>query len=435
MTDARSIITKIKKKETPSKEELIWFSKSLADKSISDAQVAAFAMAVTLNGLEERALVALTSAMRDSGDTLKWKTDKPVLDKHSTGGVGDCASLIIAPLLAAAGICVPMISGRGLGHTGGTLDKLESIPGINVNMDSALLAKVVDKVGCAIVSATVNIAPADKRLYAIRDVTATIDCLELITASILSKKLAAGLEGLVLDVKSGNGAFMKSSEDARILGKALVETANLAGCKTLALITDMNEPLAPSIGNAVEVNDVMDVLVHSKEGRLKELCLKLGSELLVTNGVIASLTEAKAKLESLLESGDAAETFGKMIAAMGGPIDFVENWKFFLPEAPVILEVKAESGGYIAGWNSEALGLTCVNLGAGRKVETDTINPAVGISDISPIGTHLQRGKPILKIHAARIETAETAARQVFNALILSQNIPTERPLVLDKVT
>lgn len=435
MTDARSIITKIKKKETPSKEELIWFSKSLADKSISDAQVAAFAMAVTLNGLEERALVALTSAMRDSGDTLKWKTDKPVLDKHSTGGVGDCASLIIAPLLAAAGICVPMISGRGLGHTGGTLDKLESIPGINVNMDSALLAKVVDKVGCAIVSATVNIAPADKRLYAIRDVTATIDCLELITASILSKKLAAGLEGLVLDVKSGNGAFMKSSEDARILGKALVETANLAGCKTLALITDMNEPLAPSIGNAVEVNDVMDVLVHSKEGRLKELCLKLGSELLVTNGVIASLTEAKAKLESLLESGDAAETFGKMIAAMGGPIDFVENWKFFLPEAPVILEVKAESSGYIAGWNSEALGLTCVNLGAGRKVETDTINPAVGISDISPIGTHLQRGKPILKIHAARIETAETAARQVFNALILSQNIPTERPLVLDKVT
>ena len=435
MTDARSIITKIKKKETPSKEELIWFSKSLADKSISDAQVAAFAMAVTLNGLEERALVALTSAMRDSGDTLKWKTDKPVLDKHSTGGVGDCASLIIAPLLAAAGICVPMISGRGLGHTGGTLDKLESIPGINVNMDSALLAKVVDKVGCAIVSATVNIAPADKRLYAIRDVTATIDCLELITASILSKKLAAGLEGLVLDVKSGNGAFMKSSEDARILGKALVETANLAGCKTLALITDMNEPLAPSIGNAVEVNDVMDVLVHSKEGRLKELCLKLGSELLVTNGVIASVTEAKAKLESLLESGDAAETFGKMIAAMGGPIDFVENWKFFLPEAPVILEVKAESSGYIAGWNSEALGLTCVNLGAGRKVETDTINPAVGISDISPIGTHLQRGKPILKIHAARIETAETAARQVFNALILSQNIPTERPLVLDKVT
>ncbi len=435
MTDARSIITKIKKKETPSKEELIWFSKSLADKSISDAQVAAFAMAVTLNGLEERALVALTSAMRDSGDTLKWKTDKPVLDKHSTGGVGDCASLIIAPLLAAAGICVPMISGRGLGHTGGTLDKLESIPGINVNMDSALLAKVVDKVGCAIVSATGNIAPADKRLYAIRDVTATIDCLELITASILSKKLAAGLEGLVLDVKFGNGAFMKSSEDARILGQALVETANLAGCKTLALITDMNEPLAPSIGNAVEVNDVMDVLVHSKDGRLKKLCLKLGSELLVTNGVIASVTEAKAKLESLLESGDAAETFGKMIAAMGGPIDFVENWKFFLPEAPVILEVKAESSGYIAGWNSEALGLTCVNLGAGRKVETDTINPAVGISDISPIGTHLQRGKPILKIHAARIETAETAARQVFNALILSQNIPTERPLVLDKVT
>ena len=434
MNDARTIITKIKKKEMPSKEELTWFSNGLAKNIVSDAQAAAFAMAVTLNGLDKEALVTFTSAMRDSGNILRWKTDKPILDKHSTGGVGDCVSLVLAPLLASAGIFVPMISGRGLGHTGGTLDKMEAIPGTRVNMDSTALTKVLDNAGCAIVSATENIAPADKRLYAIRDVTATIDCLELITASILSKKLAAGLQGLILDVKTGNGAFMKSARDARILAQALVETANLAECKTLALITDMSEPLASSIGNSVEVNEVICVLVQAKEGRLKELCLKLGSELLVANGLMDSLADARRKLISLLESGAAAETFGKMIAGMGGPNNFVEHWKRFLPEASVILEVKSDRRGYVNGWDSEALGMICVNLGGGRKVETDTIDPAVGISDIAPIGTYLQKGKPVAKIHAARIESAERAARQVLNSLLVAENIPTKRPLVMDKV-
>ena len=418
----------------PSKEELTWFSNGLAKNIVSDAQAAAFAMAVTLNGLDKEALVTFTSAMRDSGNILRWKTDKPILDKHSTGGVGDCVSLVLAPLLASADILVPMISGRGLGHTGGTLDKMEAIPGTRVNMDSAALTKVLDNAGCAIIGATENIAPADKRLYAIRDVTATIDCLELITASILSKKLAAGLQGLILDVKTGNGAFMKSSRDARILAQALVETANLAECKTLALITDMSEPLASSIGNSVEVNEVICVLVQAKEGRLKELCLKLGSELLVANGLMDSLADARRKLISLLESGAAAETFGKMISGMGGPNNFVEHWKRFLPEASVILEVKSDRRGYVNGWDSEALGMICVNLGGGRKVETDTIDPAVGISDIAPIGTYLQKGKPVAKIHAARIESAERAARQVLNSLLVAENIPTKRPLVMDKV-
>ena len=434
MNDARTIITKIKKKEMPSKEELTWFSNGLAKNIVSDAQAAAFAMAVTLNGLDKEALVTFTSAMRDSGNILRWKTDKPILDKHSTGGVGDCVSLVLAPLLASADILVPMISGRGLGHTGGTLDKMEAIPGTRVNMDSTALTKVLDDAGCAIVSATENIAPADKRLYAIRDVTATIDCLELITASILSKKLAAGLQGLILDVKTGNGAFMKSSRDARILAQALVETANLAECKTLALITDMSEPLASSIGNSVEVNEVICVLVQAKEGRLKELCLKLGSELLVANGLMDSLADARRKLISLLESGAAAETFGKMISGMGGPNNFVEHWKRFLPEASVILEVKSDRRGYVNGWDSEALGMICVNLGGGRKVETDTIDPAVGISDIAPIGTYIQKGNPVAKIHAARIESAERAARQVLNSLLVTENIPTKRPLVMDKV-
>ena len=434
MNDARTIITKIKKKEMPSKEELTWFSNGLAKNIVSDAQAAAFAMAVTLNGLDKETLVTFTSAMRDSGNILRWKTDKPILDKHSTGGVGDCVSLVLAPLLASAGIFVPMISGRGLGHTGGTLDKMEAIPGTRVNMDSTALTKVLDNAGCAIISATENIAPADKRLYSIRDVTATIDCLELITASILSKKLAAGLQGLILDVKTGNGAFMKSARDARILAQALVETANLAECKTLALITDMSEPLASSIGNSVEVNEVICVLVQAKEGRLKELSLKLGSELLVANGLMDSLADARRKLISLLESGAAAETFGKMIAGMGGPSNFMDHWKRFLPEASVILEVKSDRRGYVNGWDTEALGMICVNLGAGRKVETDTIDPAVGISDIAPIGTYLQKGKPVAKIHAARIESAERAARQVLNSLLVTENIPTKRPLVMDKV-
>lgn len=434
MPDARSIITKIKEKQTPSAEELRWFSKGLADHSVSDAQAAAFAMAVTLNGLDETGLVALTSAMRDSGDRLSWKTDKPILDKHSTGGVGDCVSLVLAPLLAAADIYVPMISGRGLGHTGGTLDKLEAIPGTKVQLDKADLTRVLDRAGCAIVSATGNIAPADKRLYAIRDVSATIDCLELITASILSKKLAAGLEGLILDVKCGSGAFMKTKENAHVLAKALVDTSNLAGCKTTALISDMNEPLAPSIGNAVEVHDVMEVLVHSKDGRLKDLCLTLGAVLLTANGLAETAKDAYQRLSTLLDNGSAAERFSRMIAEMGGPLEFAENWQRYLPEAPVIFEVAAVQDGYVTGWDAEALGMISVNLGGGRKVETDTVNPAVGISDIVSIGTKLERKKPIAKIHATRIEAAEEAAKRVLSALVVGNAAPKPTKLILEKI-
>ncbi len=434
MPDARSIITKIKKNQTPSVEELSWFSTGLADHSVTDAQAAAFAMAVTLNGLNETGLVALTSAMRDSGDRLTWKTDKPVLDKHSTGGVGDCVSLILAPLLAAADIHVPMISGRGLGHTGGTLDKLEAIPGTNVQLDESDLTRVLDRVGCAIVSATGNIAPADKRLYAIRDVSATIDCLELITASILSKKLAAGLEGLILDVKCGGGAFMKTQKDAHILAKALVNTANLAGCKTTALISDMNEPLAPSIGNAVEVQDVMEVLTNNKEGRLKELCLTLGAELLAANKLSSGVRDAHGRLSGLLENGAAADRFARMIAEMGGPLGLADNWKRYLPEAPVVFEVTTEKEGYVTGWNAELLGMTSVNLGGGRKVETDTVNPAVGLSDIAPIGTKLDRKNPVAKIHATRMDSVEKAAKEVLKALVICSDAPKPTDLILEKI-
>ncbi|MDG1935327.1 MAG: thymidine phosphorylase [Paracoccaceae bacterium] len=432
--DARAIITKIKHGETPSLEELNWFVKGLVDHSVSDAQAAAFAMAVCLNGMDENGIVSFTTAMRDSGDISVWKTDKPILDKHSTGGVGDCVSLVLAPLLASVDICVPMISGRGLGHTGGTLDKLEAIPGLRVLLNTDELQTVIDNVGCAIVSATSDIAPADKRLYAIRDVTATVDCLELITASILSKKLAAGLDGLILDVKCGTGAFMKSSSEARVLASALVKTANLTGCKTLALVSDMNEPLAPSSGNAVEIKDVLDVLVHAKVGRLKDLSLRLGAELMKKNGLCDTVKAGLVKLNKQLEKGHAAETFAKMVSAMGGPSGFVDDWSRYLPEAPVISEIFAPKEGYISGWNSEALGLCTVNLGGGRRVETDKINPAVGLSDIAAIGTRIDKSKPIARIHAARIEAADQAAKQVLDAMEISDKPPQTYSLIIEKI-
>ena len=432
--NARAIITKIKDGDTPSTEELNWFVKGLADHSVSDAQAAAFAMAVCLNGMDKRGLVSLTAAMRDSGNIAAWKTDKPILDKHSTGGVGDCVSMVLAPLLASADVCVPMISGRGLGHTGGTLDKLEAIPGLSVLLNTDEVQEVINKAGCAIVGATSDIAPADKRLYAIRDVTATVDCLELITASILSKKLAAGLDGLILDVKCGTGAFMKSLLEAKTLASALVKTANLAGCKTLALVSDMNEPLAPSSGNSVEIKDVMDVLVHAKTGRLKELSLRLGAELLKTNGLCATVEDGIKKLNKQLDKGHAAEAFAKMVSAMGGPVGFVDDYSRFLPEAPVILEVFAPKEGYISGWDSEALGLCTVNLGGGRRVETDKINPAVGLSDIAAIQTKIDKRKPIARIHAARIEAAQRATEQVLNAIKISKEPPQAKSLILDKI-
>ena len=327
-----------------------------------------------------------------------------------------------------------MISGRGLGHTGGTLDKLEAIPGLNVLLNKDELQKVIDNVGCAIVSATSNIVPADKRLYAIRDVTATVDCLELITASILSKKLAAGLDGLILDVKCGTGAFMKSVSEAKVLASALVKTANLTGCKTLALVSDMNEPLAPSSGNAVEIKDVMDVLVHAKPGRLKDLSLRLGAELMKTNGLCDTVEGGLVTLNKQLEKGHAVETFSKMVSAMGGPTGFVQDWSQYLPEAPVIVEVFARNEGYISGWDSEALGLCTVNLGGGRRVETDKINPAVGLSDIAAIGTRIDKSKPIARIHAARIEEADRATKQVLGAMKISDKLPLKGSLIIEKI-
>jgi thymidine phosphorylase len=417
---ARQLLAKMRHGAQPDRDELMQFAQGLADGSVSDAQAGAFAMAACHHGLGEAGRVALTLAMRDSGHVMQWNLDSPVLDKHSTGGVGDCVSLVLAPALAACGAYVPMISGRGLGHTGGTLDKLEAIPGVTTQMSEDRFRDIVSSARCAIVGATADIAPADKRLYAIRDVTSTVDSLDLITASILSKKLAAGLEGLVLDVKVGSGAFMKDIDAARALAAALVETANAAGCKTTAVISDMNQPLAPCLGNALEVVEVLRVLTGTTSGALVEISAALGGVLLANAGLSHDVQAGADAIVTSIQSGDAAETFGRMIAGMGGPVRLIENWERFLPEANVIREVKAQSDGYVAGIDGQALGHVVVGLGGGRMVETDQVDPSVGLAQVVRLGQKVVAGQSLAVVHATRPDAADRATMAVRAAIDLS---------------
>lgn len=429
MTDARGIIASLRRGEAPGPEALRAFARGLADGSISDAQAGAFAMAVCLRGLTETDRVALTLAMRDSGQVMCWDLPGPVVDKHSTGGLGDCTSLVIAPALAACGVYVPMISGRGLGHTGGTLDKLDAIPGYATNPGEPQFRKVVAEAGCAIVGASAAIAPADKRLYAVRDVTATVESLDLICASILSKKLAAGLEALVLDVKVGSGAFLKTVDDARALARAMVATATGAGCKTTVLMTGMDEPLASSLGNALEVDAAMRVLTGLDQGPLFDLSIALGAEVLASAG----MPEGEVRLRQAIASGAAAERFGRMVYGLGGPLSFVEDWRRYMPEAPVIRAVEALEPGSIAAIDGEALGLAVVAMGGGRQVETDQINPMVGLSEVVRLGEYVEKGQPLARIHAARVADADVAERAI-RAAIRMGAAPQGLPLVRERV-
>jgi thymidine phosphorylase len=434
--NAQAILAKVRNKRSLSRDEMVWFAKGLSDGKVTDAQAGAFSMAVALNGLgSQQARTDWTLAMRDSGKILSWEVGSPVLDKHSTGGIGDCVSLILAPLLASIGVCVPMISGRGLGHTGGTLDKLESIPGVKVMHSEERLVEIIESCGCIIAGANENIAPADRRLYAVRDVTSTVDSLDLITASILSKKLASGLDGLVLDIKCGSGAFMADLNQATELAKALVKTANEAGCATTALITDMNQPLAPAMGNALEIVEVMRVLSGETVGRLRSITVSLGAEILKAQKIYNNISQATNELERNLNSGAALKKFSEMISLMGGPINFGQDFNRYLPEATAVIEVFAPEAGYLAQWDGRSLGNIVVKLGGGRLVETDQVDHAVGFSEIANIGTKLSKGSPILKIHAARIDHAEEAKRQVLAAFKLSDSAPKETELVLKRIT
>ena len=434
--NAQAILAKVRNKSSLSRDEMVWFAKGLSDGKVTDAQAGAFSMAVALNGLgSQQARTDWTLAMRDSGKILSWEVGSPVLDKHSTGGIGDCVSLILAPLLASIGVCVPMISGRGLGHTGGTLDKLESIPGVKVMHSEERLVEIIESCGCIIAGANENIAPADRRLYAVRDVTSTVDSLDLITASILSKKLASGLDGLVLDIKCGSGAFMADLNQATELAKALVKTANEAGCATTALITDMNQPLAPAMGNALEIVEVMRVLSGETVGRLRSITVSLGAEILKAQKIYNNISQATNQLERNLNSGAALKKFSEMISLMGGPINFGQDFNRYLPEATAVIEVFAPEAGYLAQWDGRSLGNIVVKLGGGRLVETDQVDHAVGFSEIASIGTKLSKGSPILKIHATRIDHAEEAKRQVLAAFKLSDSAPKETELVLKRIT
>ncbi|MGL5115663.1 MAG: thymidine phosphorylase, partial [Beijerinckiaceae bacterium] len=331
-------------------DEIGFMVKGLTDNSVTEGQVAALAMAIFFNGMEMDERVALTLAMRDSGRVLDWRDlPGPALDKHSTGGVGDTVSLMLAPAVAACGGYVPMISGRGLGHTGGTLDKLDSIPGYVSQPDEALFRKVTREVGCAIIGQTADLAPADKRFYGIRDVTATVESIPLITASILSKKLSAGLHGLAMDVKFGAGAFMPTFDKARELAASLATVATGAGLPTTALLTDMNEPLASAAGNAVEVRYAIDYLTGARrEPRMHGVTVALGAEMLLLGKLAATLDEATAKIEAAIASGRAAEIFGRMVAALGGPSDLMESPDTHLASAPVLRTVMSPSAGFVS---------------------------------------------------------------------------------------
>lgn len=428
--EARSIIADLRQGKNLSPDQLCWFAEGLADMRVSDAQAGAFAMAVCLRGLGPEGRAALTLAMRDTGSVLEWDLDGPVVDKHSTGGVGDCLSLVLGPALAACGVFVPMISGRGLGHTGGTLDKLEAIPGVSTSAAEGRLHHITQTAGCAIVGASADIAPADRRLYAIRDVTATVESLDLITASILSKKLAAAPQALVLDVKVGSGAFMKTPDDARALAAALTETANAAGCKTTAIITDMNQPLAPSLGNALEVAETMRVLTGTTSGPLMELAAALGGVVLADAGAASDVQDGANRVFAAIRDGHAAERFGKMIAAQGGPLGFVDDWPRFLPEANVIREVRAPQDGYITEMDGEALGLTIVRLGGGRQVESDIVDPSVGLSGMVRLGEQVTEGQPLAVVHAVREDAARAAAKAVQAAITIAPD-PADVPTLL----
>jgi thymidine phosphorylase len=395
--------------------EIEFMVRGLTHNSVSEGQVAAFAMAVIFRGMERDECVALSLAMRDSGAVLDWTgLEGPVLDKHSTGGVGDNVSLMLAPAVAACGVFVPMISGRSLGHTGGTLDKLDSIPGYSTQPDIEMFRRVVEEVGCAIIGQTADLAPADRRFYAIRDITATVESMPLITASILSKKLAAGLDGLVLDVKTGTGAFMTSLEESEELAENLVSVANGAGMRTSALITDMNEPLASAAGNAVEVINAIDFLTGKhRDPRLYEVTVALGAELLALGGLVEDADDGRRKIEEAFRSGKAAEIFGRMAAALGGPSVLMERPEDHLRVAPVTRSVTAERAGFVTAIDTRAIGVAVIELGGGRTHTDDKIDHGVGITRLAPIGAAVGDDVALAVVHARNESHADRAAAAI----------------------
>jgi len=424
----QEIIRRKRNGEELSRAEIEYFVNGIADNSISEGQIAAFAMATYFNDMTMPERIAITSAMRDSGDVLNWdamQLNGPIVDKHSTGGVGDVISLMLGPMVAACGGFVPMISGRGLGHTGGTLDKLDAIPGYQTTVDNTKFRQVVKNSGVAIVGQSANLAPADKRFYGVRDITATVESISLITASILSKKLAAGLDALVMDVKSGSGAFMANHEQSVELAKSIVSVANGAGCKTSALITDMNQVLASSAGNAVEVREAVRFLTGEyRNPRLLAVTMALCIEMLLSANLATDTDDARHKLQAVLDNGKAAELFGTMVTGLGGPADFVDNYDLHLPKTDIIRPVFATQSGYLTAMDTRGFGMAVVAMGGGRRVATDQIDYAVGLSNIAALGQQLDAQTPIAMVHARSDAQFEAAQAEILKSIHIGDTQP-----------
>lgn len=436
---AQEIIRKKRDGGALNDEEIRFFINGVRDNTVSEGQIAALAMTIFFHDMAFEERVSLTMAMRDSGTVLDWKSlhlNGPIVDKHSTGGVGDVTSLMLGPMVAACGGYVPMISGRGLGHTGGTLDKLEAIPGFDIFPDDARFRDIISDVGVAIIGQTSSLAPADKRFYATRDITATVDSIPLITASILAKKLAEGLDALVMDVKVGSGAFMPTYELSGALAEAIVSVANGAGVRTTALLTDMNQVLASSAGNAVEVREAVRFLTGEyRNPRLLDVTMALCVEMLLSGGLAQNDAGARAKLQAVLDNGKAAEVFGRMVAAQKGPADFVENVDKYLPTAMLSKAVYADTEGFVTAMDTRALGMAVVGMGGGRRQASDAIDYSVGFTDMARLGDSVDGQRPLAVIHARDEASWQDAARAVKAAMTLGDRAPEATPTVYRRIT
>jgi len=420
----QEIILKKRNNYELTEEEIFWFVNAVCDGSIDNSQIAAFLMSVWFNKMTEKEKVILTQAMMKSGGVIEWSLPGPIVDKHSTGGVGDSVSLILAPILASLGCYIPMISGKGLGHTGGTLDKLSSIPGFEVTQTEENFKKIVSEVGCAIVGQSASLAPADKIIYSIRDVTATVDSIDLITASILSKKLAGGIKNLILDVKVGNGSFMETFREAETLAESLVSVSNSAGCNTKALITKMDQPLNSSVGNALEVKTSIEVMKgRTHDSRLLETTIDLSVELYLLAYPDEDSSDIRKKINKLISTGCVAEKFEKMVFSQGGQKNILTTYNKYLPKKEKIIPVFSKREGYINSIDTKKLGMLLIKLGGGRKVPSDKIDYGVGFSKICSINNFVDRKTPVLLMHVDEEDVALQINKDLQECFTISDKI------------
>ncbi len=434
----QEIIRKKRDGHALSAEEIAFVVQGIHDGSLTEGQVAAFAMTVFMRGMTTDERVALTLGLTHSGVTLDWKgldLPGPLLDKHSSGGVGDKVSLMLAPIVAACGGVVPMISGRGLGHTGGTLDKLASISGYDTQPEIDVFRKVVREVGCAIIGQTHDLAPADGRLYAVRDVTASVESIPLIVSSILSKKLAEGLDGLVMDVKCGSGAFCDTEPMARDLAESLVAVASQAGLPTIALVTDMDRVLGRQVGNALEVLEAVAYLKGegTRDPRLHEVTMALAGEMLALGKLVPSVAAGRARAEAALDDGRAAEKFARMVAALGGPNDFLEHPARYLAHAAVVKSCTAERSGYVVGMNAREVGIAVVELGGGRAHADDAVDSSVGLTAMIDVGVPVTAGSPLCLVHAESDSDADATIAMLRQAIRIGEAAPAAHPVIMGR--